>query len=402
MRHVRPRFGNVLGFRLNWNQAVRVDYEFMTEIRTTRSGVEQREAVRQTPRVTLSYPFTVTADAADRIMRDMRAKTLDVWSVPVPWRRARLAVAATEASTSLRIAGAPFWAEPGIFAVVRGARAGQPVEAIRVVAVDGDELVTQEPLQSAYGEGASVHFAYPARLPEELRFQSVLPDVYSGLVALEVDPGVSPQPTLAGAIPRYRDSDVLLLRPNWRDGVEIGLVRTADRVDFGRGRIEVSDSVGFTNERRRLHVYAFDQESAEQMIGFFMRQKGRRGSFWAPSWSKDVRRLGTVSQGASFFYTPGTSFAESYAGDRVRSHLIHMRPDGSFQANRVTGMAADSGRTRIDMSAAWQRPIAPTDRLHWLFRCRFGSDTLSVAWESPDVAHAEFATVAIPADEVSL
>lgn len=399
MRRPVERVNDVLGISPNWNQAVLQEVEFDTEIRVTRSGVEQREALRQTGRTTYAVPFTLTHDAATRVFADVRADPFKVWVAPVAWRRAELDVQADEATDELVIDDPPFWAVPGAWVVVDGQSGA---EAARIAQVAGDVLTLTDPLLADHEAAARVSYGVPVRFPEDVRMKALLPDVYTALFAFEQDPGRVPEPLPARPQDAYRGNDVFLRRPNWRDGIEVSFTKEADRVDFKRGRIHITSPVDFTSERRTPKFYRFDTAGAEQMLAFFQRQKGRRGSFWAPSWTKDFRLSQTTPVGGTTFTVHGLEHLAAYAGDRVYRHVIHVRADGTWQANEISGWTDFNGNSRATCTASWQRELRPDSRLYWLFRSRFTSDTLSMAWETPEAAHAQFSMTTLPADEAPL
>lgn len=396
MRKIKPRVGLVAPVMPNWKREVEVEHAFLTEIRTSRSGREQRDAVRTTARVSLNFNIAVAEDRAQRVLQDILRNQTDPWVVPVAWRQATLGAAAAAASSSLVLVGsAPFWAVPGARVVVQGATE----EAAVIEAVTEGTLTLSAPLTADHPAGAKVKFAYSARFPDSLRFRAETPGVFTAAVRMEADPARDPQPIPGLPDGTYAGLELFLRKPNWSERMDLTFSREREVADFTFGRISAASPINFSTVDRRMAVYGFDAESLESVLGLFLRMKGRRGSFWTPTWTRDARPRAEVPAGALYYEIDDLDFDATYSSSRTHNRVIAFFPDGSYQINTITGIAPVSGRSRVWFASAWTKPLGPDSRIHWLLRSRFASDSLTLAWMTATVGRAQFSLLSLPTDE---
>lgn len=398
MRYIRPRVGDVAPVTPNWQREVEVEHAFLTEIRTSRDGTEQRDALRTSARVAVNFNIAVAEARAQRVMQDILRNQTDPWLLPLSVRQTPLAAPAQIADGAIEVADpAPWWAVVGARLVLQGATQ----EAVEVAAVVGGLIYLTEPLTAAHEAGTRVQFAYRVRFPDSLRFRAETPGTFTAAVRMEGDPARNVQPAFGTPDGTYAGLELFLRKPNWSDRMDITISREREVADFTFGRISAASPVDFSVVDRRVAVYGFDAARVEGVLGLFLRMKGRRGSFWAPSWTADARPRGAVDPGATFYEIDGDEFAAAYAGSRTHNRLICFFPDGSHQINALSSISTVAGRSRLTFTGAWTRALGPESRIHWLLRSRFAGDTLTQVWSTATVAKTQFSLLSLPTNEAA-
>lgn len=398
MRRIRTRVGSVSPLAPNWSSPVHVEHEYLTEVRTSRSGLEQREANRATARMAVNMSVAVAADLLARLRQDLDADQNAPTAVRLPWRRADVASDALSGALGLELTEAPFWAVSGALAVVTTSTAEFLVTVESLV---GTTLTVAAPLPVAVAAGARVEHALACWYPESLTFTAATSGVWTTAARMEAVPGVYPQPVAPATTTIYAGAEVFLHKPNWATRPTLTLERQREDVDFSYGRAGVFSPTTFGVTTLLTQHTTKTAEEAEELISFFHRQKGRRGAFWAPTWLEDLRSAILNPITSDDLTVAGLDAFTAYSTSPVHRRIIAFWPDGSYQINAVSAVAVSGGRTVFDMAANWEERIDPSTRLHWLLPMRFGSDTLTVDFLTTQAARVQMNFVTLTVAEVA-
>ena len=385
------RAGRIAPTLPNWNEPVRVAYEFSTGIVTSREGHEQRWANRQRARVAVRFNTMLTQRKLQRFMADLAESGHEPFTVIAPWRRTEIAAGAAPGATVLTVTAPPFWLVAGSSIVLA---APDFWEAAQVLSVAGSAVTISGGLSRAFPSGTTLYGAYRARAPEEPQFQAHTATVWTGEMIYDVDPGSDPQATPAASPALFEGREVFLTRPDWSDRPRVSFRELREMVDSEFGVVQSSSPTRRTDMELRLRYVGLDAESSEDLIAFFLRHKGRRGSFWMPTWQRDLTPTGTVASGATTFTVAGTDAFYGFSGSDLYNVVIARWP-GGHQVNRVTGLAIVSGNTRFTFANPWSASLDAAAMISWCPRWRFETDRLEVSRQTSTVAEMQFALVTI-------
>lgn len=385
---VVQRIGRIAASTPNWRTAVSVSYEFDTVVMTSRDGTEQREARRQTARVDLNFRSWFRPDAATRMLADIHKDQNEPFVLPVTWRTARIDVGCAIGESAIYLDGnAPFWAVPGTAVILFN---GQAYEVSEIEAVDADEILLFDPVASEQVSGGTITFAYRARAQDTIDFVAETTDLLEATLKFDVVPGSDTQVYPQRSDVLFEGLPVFLEKPNWNGPPRIKITEEREIVDAGFGVSAVGTPVAYSTMQNRLTFNPRTREATELMIAHFLWAKGRRGSFFMPTWQRDLRIIGAGALATeSAFTVEGADVHAGYAGSPVYNMVMVTFPDGQYQVNRIASMALDTGNTVVTFVDPWEQDLPATCRVSWCPLVRSTVDRLEVNWLTTDVAEIE-------------
>ena len=383
---VLTRNAPILVTRPNWSRGFQVEYTFKTGIYTSREGDEQREALRQSPRVALRFSTLLSRAGLTRFSADMAARQAEPFATRAEWKRSRLAVEMLAGANTFTVSELPLWMSAGASVILTTSDSEALYE---IDSVEGTTITLTSNAERTYPAGTRVHLAYWVRADADVGFTNETDMLWSGQVRYEVIPGTPLAPARKSGGRAYDRRELLLTKPNWRTAPRLKFLQERDVFDPGQGLMEVSAPHRGDNLRLQVGFTGLNAEKSDALIEFFLRQKGKRGAFWMPTWSRDIQPSETVLPAANTFQIDGPDFGEAYADHPVFRVMIAFWPDGTHQINKVVSIAgADSVVTFEDN---WSNPVGPETRIMWLPLWRFDTDTLSVEWQTDTIAETQFA-----------
>lgn len=398
MQDTKERAGWVLPIKPNWRNPVQLELDFLTDIFASRNGKERREALRHTPRWALNFQIAATKERLKRLRADLNLRPVDPFYLPVEWRSATTISSVAAATLSLDFANLPFWAKTGGFVVIETA-SNEQVAQIAVAA--GTSITFVDPLSFDVPAGSKVRQARLVRFSGEVAFKPETSALWTASVRLEEVPGSQPESDIGITPPQFLDTDVFIHKPDWTSAPDFTIGNERELFDPGRGRTFMWSPVDFSVLDTQTAHFAFDATEAEELIAFFARQKGQRGSFWMPTYTQDFPILSSTVPNATSFVIQGSEFRDSYLDDPVYRRLIAFWPSGGFQINTISGLTINgNGDTVVTCQNQWAQALHPDSRLHWLLLSRFATDKLSVDWDTTKVARFKLAIRSLMTEEV--
>ncbi|AWY09486.1 tail tape measure protein [Ruegeria phage vB_RpoS-V16] len=380
------RNARIAATRPNWRDPVRVEYEFQTEVFTSRDGTEQRWATRQQPRVSIQFTTLLDREKLARHRADMVSGLQIPLAVRAEWSRVALAAEALAGASTVDLTAAPAWALPGNMMILTS---GTAEELVEIASVSGATVTLAAPLTGDFPAGARVVRAYMANLGDRADFQAESDSVWVGNMRYSAVPGLNTEPVPGVDLDRFEMREVFLTKPNWRTQPRLEFIQEQEEFDPGFGRTEITSPELSGHLRTRLGFTAVSSDRADSIIGLFMRMKGRRGSFWMPTWSRDIIPSATALAGANQFQVDGADFRTAYADNPVFQVMIAFWPDGTYQINRVASIAGTTD-SEITFADNWLNAITPAAKIMWLTLSRFDGDALEVRWQTDGVAEIAF------------
>ncbi len=383
------RNGPIAVTRPNWSRPLGVEYSFKTSIFTSRAGIEQREAMRQTARLALKFTTALSRAGLTRLHADLVEGQHQPTLVRAEWRRVKLTADHTAGGTQVEVSAAPAWLVAGIDVILT---TETHEDHFTVSSVSGTTVTLGSVTVRDYSAGAKLHPAYWTRASDKIDLRASTDMVWQGNIRFDVTPGAATEVYAKAGGYAFGCREVFLQKPNWRDQPRLTFTQERDVFDPGIGLIDVVAPHLGDHQTMRLGYTGLTAEDAEGLIEFFQRMKGRRGSFWMPTWQRDVQPSATPLAPTDQFQVDGQDFRDAYSGHPIFNTMIAFWEDGSFQINRLTGIsgAADSTDSTVEFRNDWVNPINESTKIMWMPLWRFDSDTLDVRWLTDEVAEMQF------------
>lgn len=386
MSNLLARTGLIAVPRPNWSGGYNVSYSFKTGFFVSANGKERREALRQTGRQNISFDTLLTLAEINRVQRDLALAQNRNFLARSEVDRLEVAAGNVAGNTVLTMSEIPSWALPGEKMILTTATNEVAVE---IFSVSGDIVTLVDPLPLDIETGTVAHRAYTVRMTTNAAFRVQTSNVWTGSVTFEVEPGLHAQPASAHTGLTFEGKEVFLTKPNWIDTPQVAFADQRDEFDPGRGRRFDTTQHLTGSQTLRFGYTGLNRAASDDLVDFFLRQKGQRGSFWMPTRNQDLTPATTAVPGSSVFSVAGSEFGEAYTDHPVYNVMIAFFDDGNVQINRVADITTDTDST-ITFTDNWTHAVGPSTRVMWLPRWRHLSDTLDLRWLTRTVAETQF------------
>lgn len=382
----------------NWESGITETLEWLTEVRTTRTGKESRRRLRRDPRRSMTFSVTSTGDELRRLDGDLWRVGPGPWVMPLWWDVCAGAVFADLGSTvTVSATGIGLhrdW-QVGQPAVVRR---GDEWMAFEVTTV-ADDVITGEPYEAVTLTGGTVR-AYPA-WDVLLTRPAELTRVTAGVARTTLTAELVDYRSPAGvSLPdQYLGDDLWLDQPNRVVDVNVEYSRDLERIDreLGPWRLYSSSGRPFPL-RRQLHTYT-DRATLWDRRRWWQTLGGREKRFWAPTYQDDIR-LAAPTPGFSDIVIEPIYWTDTYQGDVFRGHFA-MRAYGQPTLVREIESAGMDGQGNEILQFFSQAPIPadyPVRQLCWCEPVRLASDRIDIQWISAGVANVSLGVRAVDDD----
>lgn len=363
--------------RVNWAGGWDEKYSFNTDIFRSEAGYEQRRALRDDPRV--RYSFTSLTGGAPRnaALSRLAARQGGEFVIPYGREAAVLASPITAGGTAFSLVSLPDWWSPGQdLILIRGDRVSERVQAVNATTLT-------EPAENSWPVGTRVHLGVSARFAGRSEARFPTSRVLFGASDFEAKTGVYLPDTSAIVPSQFGGRDLFLLRPNWSDPVTIDFEQLRARVDFGFGVWNYYTRNDFVDRTLKTTYLLRDETEFKTLLHRFLASKGKRGSFYMPSW---ISELEPVYVTATAIGIKGTELATMMTGDLVHRKVFVRGRNGTDGMANVTSITNDGANTILTVDADLSG--IPVAWISWLLRWRFFSDDLEVRWRTDGLGEA--------------
>lgn len=395
----------------NWRQPVSTVQEYKTDIFTAYSGGEQRRALRQTPRT--SYEYTVSLSKADKRAFDtlMAGRLGHLFAMAEPSRFTTTIYAALAGTTRMSIAAEPTWLKEGMLVAVSFKDAAE----LRIVqTVEGQEVVFSSSTSYSWPKGTKLRPAHIGRFDGQMPTKQLTSDVTEASLSFMVEPATESYSSPGVPAMFFDGLEVMTKRPNWANPISVDYEAELSILDFERGQRLVENPVAYNRRMQKAGFLGRNRAEADYIEGLFHRMRGRRGRFYAPSWSRDMEAEVALTGGDSVLVISDLDYYRFLTQDPTRKRIVVALKNGDLIPNYITGASTPSGgwgniygldyggygtplSTTIGVRDPWPQDISLDEiaSISWLLCSRFGSDSLTLSWETDTVSQFQFTLQAI-------
>jgi hypothetical protein len=373
----------------NWSERYNISYEYKTDIFKTRSGKEQRRALRNTARRTIEFQSLANGDRLRWFNRVMGGWQRNSFLMPERTRHANTVSPMPAGTAQVTLDAIPSWLKAGASIVLA---LGDQTAARLVQSVNGTVVTFTSIGPESWIPGAKVHPGLTGRLAPEISTRRLTSEVATVAVVFNETPAVEPYQAPPAPAVTWRNTEVVLLKPNYVSPISLRHQWTVENVDYDRGVTKTFVPVDVGSRTWQAQYLGADRQAVQQLVDVFHRAKGRRGSFYMPTWENDLPPLDAIGLGSFRIRTAGVDVARLLNGDAAHRNIAVFGIDGSVMFNHVqqifTLKDSRGEDTILTLSNAWQRTMQLGEilRICWMPLWRFGSDRLTVSWVTDEVA----------------
>lgn len=357
--------------------------EWKTDVLTNYDGSEQRIALRQRPRRTLSMDYTLTSDADRKAMYDKIFKTANLTVVAPSYQyQSRVKVATVVADNKLYTNPRRADLRVGESVLITTKTGLQFLYEVDEVFADHVTITTA--FSQVIEKGAMVCAAFDGRYTSKpgLSMNALGGKAQLGVLLTNPRPQVA-WPDAVITIALFNGRPLLLKRPYANEEANEEFDMNVEVIDNTTGKPAYYSSwtQPFINgERQYLIQTLFEPDELEFWRNFLDLIKGKQKSFYTPTYREDLIRDDTSPFLVGEITVMGTEYATLYFGKPPYMQLQIETDVGTYEVG-VADVVNLGDRTRITFSNLIPDDVshATVSRISYLMRVRFGSDEANFA-----------------------
>jgi hypothetical protein len=377
----------------NWSTPPRATFEYRTLIFTARDGSEARRAARSTPRMTLEFSCLMERERMRRFRGIASRSRAELYGLP-NYSAAPAYVASTVGST-VTLDSIPWWLAPGVdVAIVKG----RISTSARVLFIVGQTITLNVTLDEQWNSDSLILPVVYGQLAASIPASLPTDDVATIDITLSVDPTTVAMP-YQGHV-SFLGREVLEMRPNWRQALQVGFEAEVDTVDFGHGRVSRFSPQEYNAEVTQSLYTLKGSDRLNRMLAFLQRARGRRGEFYCPTGTNDLILASDVPLGAlSIPLKDGGLVFQDYGDSQFYRAVAVVRNSGVIEMFRIASVGIKTGgHSVINLSEPVTTPILRADvrRVSWAPICRLSSDSITIIYPALGIGEVVLSTTSLP------
>lgn len=380
-------------YRPNWVDGVEVRTSYRTDVFTSRSGKEQRRALRSTPRRSITYSAVMIGEDAKRFQRLVATKQNDDFQIPDWTRSVRTLGIAQDATTFTVRLSSVEWLKPDAQVVIIE---GERTRLVTVDAVEGFTVTLTEPCPEEFSAAAVLRPIFNglmSNLPNTVSTSTVR----TVAVTFDIDPG-----SVANSAELYTPwllagKEVFGFAWNWSEPVRDDYQWNVETVDFQRGVITKYRPVMFGNATQRATIVRHSESGIQPFLRFLERAKGRRGEFWMPTGTADMDMVLDANSGATSITIEGDELHANFGMNSVYLAIAIFTRDGRRVFRRITSIGLSGGNSVLNLNSplTFALPRTLVAKISWLRPARFASDDQTIEYLTDTVTQAQITTTTV-------
>ncbi len=379
-------------FGPNWKDTADLSLSFKTTTFKSRSGKQQRRALRTTPRRTLSFSSFVTGDAMRSFTRTLTTKQ-DTEFVLADWSRSIYTLGIAAGATSFSVTElVPDWLVAGAHVLLID---GTTRVQATVASASGYTVTLSEPVAAAFSTYTKLRPAWTGRIGR-LNTKQDTSATITAKVEFNVTPATQPNSTDNFFAYMTGGKEVFAIPWNWGEQVGADYDWEIEQVDFGRGVTITHKPVDFGTVDQRFTVIRQGPQ-IEQLVTFIERQRGKRGEFWLMSGLEDMVAMSDIANGSTSFSVAGSHLANEFGADPVHKGVALVLRDGRTIYRKINSITLSSGNSVLNLSDPFSFAV-PTwliAKICWMRVVHFASDDFTIEFLSDSVAQSQLATASL-------
>lgn len=370
----------------NWTRGSKETLSFRTEVLTSRSGKEQRRALRSTPRRALAFEVLAEGDRR-RTLEGLLSASLDgAVTMPDFLKGVRTTSALPVSGSTVTVRNVPAWLTPGAAVALSWRRTVYEREVGSVV---GLTVTFTAPSPVAIGASALLSPLLSGWMLSGFSASSVTDTVWTGEQDFDVTPGSEDLDEGGADIYWwYEGREILRIKPNRVRAPTQTFSTSAETVDYGRGVMQRVAPAAFNT---RVQQASYLRKTAADVLflkQFFTRMKGQRGEFYLPTWAPDMTIAANVVGGSATITVAGRQIYDDYANDTVHRSIFILMQGGGYYARTIGSIGLSGGNSVLTLTSNWAFDLnaAEIKMISWMPVSRFASDTMTIEWVTDQVA----------------
>jgi len=356
-------------FAPNWQRGISESLEWKTEILSSEQGHEQRRALRETPRRSISADFLIEGAERRRFETVLSEWGARIWALPV-WADA-LYLEGDLAAGSDSIPCQPQGFET--LALLR--QSSNHFEVIEIEQIGLNSLNLKRPTVNGWPSGTQllpVRRAFLTKSPAIKRKTDTLWQIEADFLQNEAQPFIQ-----SHTLPLHKNIPVLEVAPEESEDLTLAFERITKLLDN-----HTAPPLLIDHGKRAFFVQAHgflsaDRSERRALLSIFYALNGKQKPLWLPSFSDDMTLIDAVGASAFQIDIERIDYAHFFKPRSIRIELT----DGTIIYRAIQSATAINDTTeRLGLSAMLGVGFSPpmVKRISWLNLVRQDSDLITL------------------------
>lgn len=365
--------------------------EFKTDILQSFEG-EQRMAIRYSPRQVFNAEFYLTEQQfafAKGLSSQFANK---VYGFPIWYEQSSVALITSGATTITVDTTNADYRTASAFLIFESL---DKYEVLEVQSFTNTTITSKSPVLNSYSNCKVVPMRY-ARTLSGMTFRRQP----GGIIFASAEFTVTDNVNLSGnsatiSYPTYKSKYVLTQDRMTTSNVSEKILRSVDVFDNGQGVIEIENKTDYFDNVMNVTFDVTTKAQRWALLKFMHTVKGKRGSFYLPTWNTDLVVLEKLIPSSLAMKVAHISY-ELY---RTVTDIMVQLNNGTLIFNRVI-LGSDQGSyDNLAVETAWpyQIEVSQIKRVCFMHLVRFDSDAIELRHSLPKVIQASIPVREVPA-----
>jgi hypothetical protein len=363
--------------------------EWLTDIIQSFDG-EQRLALRMAGRQEFEYRYYLTEQDFSRIKAIAYQWGFRIFAIPV-WHEEtkNIGTVSLNATEILFDTSNADYRADSLIAVI-----GQDndIEAVEIDQVLSDRVTLKLPFPRTMSNVTVAPMRF-ARSLNGIDFDRQAPNHTFASTTFTVTDNVDL--SASGSFTQYKSLDVLhncivLITP-----VTERMIRAVDVFDNGSGQIDVDVQTDYINRTFTMTFVSYNKQELWQNRQFLHRMKGKRGTFWRPTFNKDMILVSTIGPSSTSITIEPIGYPLYYTNTDI---MIEMK-SGTRYYNEITSGETVGNTEVLQLESVFGVTIQPADvkRISFMHKVRLDSDSVDIQHLDKGVCHTAIQVREVPA-----
>lgn len=365
--------------------------EFKTDILQSFEG-EQRMAIRFAPRQTFQAEFYLTEQQfafAKGLSSQFANK---VYGFPIWYEQSSVALIVSGATTITVDTTNADYRNASAFLIFESL---DKYEVLEIASFTSTTITPKSPVMNSYASCKVVPLRY-ARTLSGMTFRRQP----GGIIFASAEFTVTDNYNLSGnsatiSYPTYKSKYVLTQDRMTTSNVSEKILRSVDVFDNGQGVIELEDKTDYFDNVMNVTFDVTTKAQRWVLLKFMHTVKGKRGSFYIPTWNSDLVVLEKLIPSSLAMKVSHIGY-ELY---RTVTDIMVQLNNGTLIFNRVLSGSDQGTYENLSVETAWpyEIEVANIKRVCFMHLVRFDTDSIELRHSLPKVIQASLTVREVPA-----
>lgn len=377
----------VFPFPPNWATPLVERLEWLTDVITAQSDVEERIPIRTNPRKSLECEYVLNDYDQSRLDALLWGWQTTDYAFPLWTDGQRLSAELTSGSTTIpcTTAGYTLTAPKSVILWVDS----ETFEVVTYTAVNASSLTVNATV-STWPAGTRLYPVETATIYDVVPVHHHTSHLSQTVIRFDlgVDLGYS-EFTSIYTYQSYQSTEVLARKHNWINGLPTDYRRRTSILDYQAGEVYMDDLPGLPHLVSTYRTLLEDKADIVEWRQRLFDLRGRHADFWFPLWHRNFEIVGTIGVSDDTFSIKSLDFADAYDPNDGRQDIALLHRDGTWYYRRIIAAAPGAGNTdtlQIDSTLGISCTNDDFTVATFLMMSRFDSDAVEIAYHTDCLA----------------